>query len=125
MLCEEDREMIEVALRQYLADNLNKISVVMEYPKNPPKKFILLQLADAGRTNHIDAATFFVTVYADSLYTAAELKENVKDLLFASAMDLPGISSATLGQERVGTDSANHVYKYDLTFNFYYYREEI
>lgn len=116
--------MIEIALRQYLADNLNRISVVMEYPKNPPKKFILLQLADAGRTNHIDAATFFITVYANTLYEAAELREKVKNLLF-DAISLPGISSATLGQDRAGTDSANHVYKYDLTFNFYYYREEI
>ena len=116
--------MIEVALRQYLADNLNKIAVVMEYPKNPPKKFVLLQLSDSGRINHIDAATFFLTVYADSLYTAAELKETVKDLLF-DAITIPGITSSTLGQERAGVDSANHVYKYDLTFNFYYYREEI
>lgn len=116
--------MIEVALRQYLADSLSNIPVVMEYPKNPPKKFILLQLSDAGRTNYIDAATFFVTVYADTLYAAAELKESVKTLLLDS-ISLPGISKAILGQESAGTDSANHVYKYDLTFNFYYYREEI
>lgn len=116
--------MIEVVLRQYLMDNLNNISVVMEYPKNPPRKFVLLQLSDGGQINHIDAATFFVTVYADSLYSAAELKEQVKDFLF-NAITIPGITAATLGQEQAGTDSANHVYKYDLTFNFYYYREEI
>lgn len=116
--------MIEAALRQYLADNLNRVSVVMEYPKNPPKKFVMLQLTDAGRVNYIDAATFFVTVYADTLYNAAELKEQVKDVLFG-AITLPWISNSTLGQETAGIDSANHVYKYDLTFNFYYYREEI
>ena len=115
--------MIEVTLRKYLSDNLRNITVVMEYPKSPPKKFIMLQLADAGRINHVDAATFFVTVYADSLYAAAELKETVKDLLF-DAISIPAITKATLGQESAGTDTANHVYKYDLTFNFYYYREE-
>ena len=116
--------MIEVKMRKYLEDSLTKVPVYMEYPKNPTKKFIVLQLADAGRVNYIDAATFFVTVYADSLYSTAELKEQVKDILF-NAISLPSISSATMGQERAGTDSANHVYKYDLTFNFYYYREEI
>ena len=120
---EEEEEMIEVAIREYLENNLVNIPVVMEYPKNPAKKFILLQLADGGQVNHIDAATFFVTVYADSLYEAAELKDKVKSFLL-DATSLSGITKASLGQEQADTDSANHVYKYNLTFNFYYYREE-
>ena len=115
--------MIEVTIKDYLENNLNNVPVYMEYPKNPGKKFILLQLADGGQINYIDAATFFVTVYADSLYMAAELKEEVKKLLFQAVM-LPSISSASLGQEQAGTDSANNMYQYNLTFNFYYFREE-
>lgn len=114
--------MIEVTLRDYLADNMD-IPVVMEHPKSSVKKFILLQLADGGQLNHIDMATFFVTVYADSLYSAAETKEKVKDLLL-NAISIPGITKATLGQDQATTDSANHLYQYNLTFNFYYYREE-
>ena len=114
--------MIEVALRKYLEENLS-VPVVMEHPKKPASKFVLLQLADGGQINYVDAATFFVTVYADSLYEAAEIKEQVKDLLF-DAVQLPGISKSSIGQEQAGTDSANHVYQYNLTFNFYYYREE-
>lgn len=114
--------MIEVTLREYLSDNLD-VPVLMEHPKTSKKKFILLQLADAGRTNHIDMATFFINVYADSLYEAAELKEKVKTLLF-DAISLPGITKSTLGQDQAATDSANHLYQYNLTFNFYYYREE-
>lgn len=115
--------MIEATIRKYLADNLDGISVDMEYPKNPPSRFVLLQLADGGQTNHIDACTFFITAYAESLYAAAQLKETLKTLLF-NAVSLTGISNSSIGQERASTDSANHVYKYDLTFNFYYYREE-
>lgn len=114
--------MIEVTIRDFLGNNLD-IPVVMEYPKKPMKQFVLLQLADGGQINHIDAATFFVTVYADSLYSAAEIKEKVKDILFY-AIQLPGISKVALGQEQAGTDTANHIYQYNLTFNFYYYREE-
>ena len=116
--------MIEATLRKYLEDNLTKVPVVMEIPKTPPKKFIMLQLADGGQINHVDAATFFVTIYADSLYSAAELKEDVKTLLF-NAISIPGITRSEIGQENAGTDSANHIYTYNLTFNFYYYREEI
>ena len=115
--------MIEVAIRKYLEDNLDNIPVFMEYPKNPKKEFIVLQLADSGQINYIDAATFFITIYADSLYAAAELNDEVISLLF-DAVQLPGISSSSLGQNQSGTDSANHLYTYTLTFNFYYYREE-
>lgn len=116
--------MVEVTLRNYLAENLSDVPVFMEYPKNPPQRFIMLQLADGGQTNHIDAVTFFVTIYAESLYAAAELKESVKTLLYESII-IPGITTSNLGQESAGLDSANHVYTYNLTFNFYYYREEI
>ena len=84
----------------------------------------MLQLADGGRVNHIDAATFFVTVYSGSLYSTALLKDEVINIILKST-EIPGISKATLGQEQVGTDSANHKYIYNLTFNFYYYREEM
>ena len=116
--------MIEATLREYLEGNLDNVPVRMEYPKNPPKKFIVLQLADGGQINHIDAATFFVNIYADSLYSAAQMKEEVKTILLDAA-SIPGISRAMLGQENAGTDTSNHVYTYNLTFNFYYYREEI
>ena len=115
--------MIEVAIREYLADNLD-IDVLMEQPKNPPKRYVLLRLADSGRTNHIDAATFFVTVISDSLYAAAQLKDQIKDLLF-DAISLDYISHSSIGGESATLDSANHVYQYNITFNFYYYREEI
>jgi hypothetical protein len=118
-----NKEMIEVALRNYLEEQLSTIPVLMEYPKTPDEKFIVLQLADGGRTNYIDAATFFVTIYADSLYEAALLKEEVISLLYNS-ISIPAISSVTLGQDQAGTDSANHKYTYNLAFNFFYYREE-
>ena len=115
--------MIEVTIRDFLKNNLDGVPVYMEYPKKPEKKFVILQLADGGRINYIDAATFFVTVYADSLYEAATLKEEVERILYNSVA-IPSISSVSLGQEQAGTDSANHVYQYSLTFNFYYFREE-
>ena len=116
--------MIEVALRNYLETNLDGVPVFMEQPKDVPKKYVLMRLSDAGRINHIDAATFFVDVVAESLYAAAELRDLVKDLLF-DAVSIDSITHASIGGERANTDSANHVYKYELTYNFYYYREEI
>ena len=115
--------MIEVTIRDYLADNLENIAVVMEQPKNPPKEYILLRLADSGRTNFIDAATFFVTIISNSLYGAAQLRDAVKDLLF-NANGLDCISRSSIGGESATLDATNHVYTYNITFNFNYYREE-
>lgn len=116
--------MIEVSIRQYLIDAIDGLQVFLERPKSPPAEYVLLQLVDSGRINHIDAATFFVTVISDNLYSAAQLREQVKDTLF-DAITVSGITHSDLGGERANTDSANHVYQYELTFNFYYYREEI
>lgn len=115
--------MIEVLLRKYLELNLDGVPVVMERQKTPPEKYVQMRQADAGRRNHVDAATFFIDVYAHDLYSAAELRDKVKDLLF-DAITLDGITHSSIGGERANTDSANHVYKYELTYNFYYYKEE-
>ena len=115
--------MIESAIRKYLEDNLNKVAVVMEQPKNPPKEYVLLHLTDSGRRNHIDAATFFVTVISDSLYSAALLRDQIKELLL-NAIDLDYISHSSLGGDSATIDNTNHVYQYNITINFYYYREE-
>jgi hypothetical protein len=115
---------IEVALRNYLEEELEDVPVVMERPKNPPEKYVLLRLTDGGMINHVDAATFFVDVFAKDLYSAAVLRDRVKDLMF-NAITLDGISHASMGGERANTDSANHTYVYELTYNFYFYREEI
>lgn len=117
--------MIEITIRNHLTNSTDGLSVpvLMEQPKNPPSEYVILRLADSGRINYIDAATFFITVTSDTLYNAAVLRDQVKDLLF-DAIRLDSVSNVTFGGENASIDSANRRYVYDLTFNFYYYREE-
>jgi hypothetical protein len=115
--------MIEVAIRDYLAQAITPIPVLMEQPKTLPTEYVLLRLADGGIVNKVDAATFFVTVRSNTLYKAAQLRDSVKEALL-NAISEDFITSSTLGGESAQTDSANNVYQYELTFNFYYYREE-
>ena len=114
--------MIEITVREYLVNNLD-VGVYMEQPEDPEREYVLLQLMDSGRTNQIDAATFFVDVRSDDLYRAAQLRDEVKEAMLG-IISLDGISHVDLGGEQAQTDSANHLYKYNLTFNIYYYREE-
>ena len=54
--------MIEVTLRQYLESELGGVPVVMEYPKNPPKQFVVLQLADGDTPSLPITATISSTI---------------------------------------------------------------
>ena len=114
--------MIEVTLKEYLEDNLS-VPVELEVPKSIPTKYVLLQIIDAGRIEHINAATFNVIVRGSTLYSAAQLRDEVKSLLFDS-ITLSCISHVDQGGELADIDSANKVYQYELTFNFYFYEEE-
>ena len=100
--------MIEITLREYLEEKLG-VPVLMEVPKEKPSEYILLQLIDSGKINHIDAATFSIVAISDTLYNAAELSNKIKETLLDS-ITLNCISHVDLGGE--------------LSFNFYYYKEE-
>ena len=112
--------MIEVTLRNYLLENLNNIPVLFEKPKTKPEKFVLIRQIDAGRINQISAVTFSFTSYAQSYYDAKVLSDTVKELLFGS-VSLSDISSAKLGGQNGGINSAESTYEYELIFNFYHY----
>ena len=114
--------MLEVTLRQYLAEELS-VPVYLEVPKTIPAEYVLLQLIDSGKINQIDAATFSIVAISDSLYNAALLSNSIKEALLDS-ISLRCISHVDLGGEMSGIDSANKKYQYELTFNFYYYKEE-
>ena len=114
--------MIETVLRNYLEEEI-KVPVLMEFPHEVPEKFVLLKKIDGGRRDHISAVTFRVEVRGQTLYETAVLAESAKDALL-NAISIDRVSSSMLGGERQLTDTANNLYEYDLTFNFYYYQEE-
>lgn len=113
--------MIELTLYNHLKTALS-VPVFMEIPgnKNELDKYIVLSKIDAGLINHIKAATFSVEVYADSLYNAAALSEDVKNALF-DAIELDDVTSVSLGSERLANDTQTKEYKYDIIINLYHY----
>lgn len=114
--------MIDVLLKTYL-DNELEIPVIFEKPKTVPESYVLIELIDAGKDNHIDAVTFQFHCHDTSLYNAAVLTETVEGLL-ENAISLPAISKSQFGGKRPEINSATKTYKYVLTYNFVYYREE-
>lgn len=114
--------MIEVTLRDYLAENLETVPVLFEKPKDKPSTYVLIHGIDAGVINHIPADTFSFTSIAPSLYEAKLLSDQVKALLFDS-ISLPTISSAKLGGQNGSAVAVESAYEYELIFNFYHFEE--
>lgn len=113
--------MIEITIRDYLSSILN-VPVLLEKPKEVHTEYVLMELLDQGEINKIGAVTFDFTSQANTLYNAKVLSERVRHAL-ESIVELDNISSAKFGGARYRI--SNKTYKHIITFNFYYYREEI
>jgi hypothetical protein len=111
--------MIEKTLYDYLKSKLNT-SVHMEYPVNPPGKFVTIQKIDGGNTNHIKAATVSVEAYAESMYEAGVLSEEIKKVLEEMSESSSLIFSAKLGGESNSIDTENKRYRYETIWNLFY-----
>lgn len=114
--------MIEVVIKNYLLDILD-VPVVLERPKDVPTSYVLMRLIDSGEINHISSATFIFEVVAGSLYEASVLSDELADALDGIVI-LDKITKAFPGGKSAETDSSDKTYKYILTYNFNYYKEE-
>lgn len=111
--------MIETTVLRYLEDKL-ETAVYMEFPGNPPVRFVVLRKADSGRENHINSAMFTARSYAESLLESAKLNEAVK-----AAMDtlpeLEEVSSSRLNGDYPMMDTANKRYCYHAVYDITHY----
>ena len=116
--------MIEVVLRDYLMSELeDDIYVGLEKPEVKPSTYVILHKMDAGRTDHIDAATFSITCVAKTLYGVTLLANRIKELLFGS-VSLSQIAASKMGGENVSAVASESSYEAELIFNFTYYEED-
>jgi hypothetical protein len=112
--------MIEVTILNYLNENLENITAYMERPANPPKSYVLIEKTGGGEENHIRHSTIAVKSIADSLYKAALLNEEVKDLM-SSAISLDDIAKVELNSDYNFTDTSTKQYRYQAVFDITHY----
>lgn len=110
--------MIEKILYDYLNDQ--GIAAYMQIPKNPPSEYVLLEKTGSSRTNHINSATIALQSYADSLYSAALLNEEVKAVM-DNSIELDEICSASLSGDYNFTDTTTKKYRYQAVYNVVHY----
>lgn len=111
--------MIEQLVRDYLTGCLD-VPVRMEVPENPPERFVLLEKTGSGREDWVYSATIAVQSWAETLFEAAALNEQVK-----KAMDgivrLPEVCRCQLNSDYNFTDTATKRYRYQAVFDLVHY----
>lgn len=112
--------MIEKVLLDYLSDNLSA-PVYMEIPKNSPSKYFVIEKTSGAQVNHINNSTFAIKSYADSLYNAACMNEELKGIMLDHLIELPEIASVTLNSNYNFTDTQTKTYRYQAVFDIVHY----
>ena len=111
--------MIEEIIRNYLTGA--GVTAYMEIPEGggtPP--FIVIERTGGGEENHIRSATIAIQSYAETLYGAAQLNEQVLALMDDITL-LPQISACDLNSDYNFTDTTKKIYRYQAVYDLVYY----
>lgn len=111
--------MIEVTIYDFLKDNLS-VPVYMERPETPPEEYVMLEKTASSRFNLITESTFAVQSYADTLYNAVVLNDEVKNVM-DELVTLDSIGKIGLNSDYNFTDTASKQYRYQAVFNITHY----
>ena len=112
--------MIEKVILDYLSAELS-VPVFMERPDlSQHANFVLFEKTGSGRSNRLESSTFAFQSWADSLYQAAALNDEVKRAVDNLVM-LDEIGSVRLNSDYNYTDTNMKKYRYQAVFDISHY----
>lgn len=111
--------MIEKTILNYLSECIS-VPCYMEMPEELPAAFIVIEKTGSSVSNRITKATFAIQSYAQTLYEAACLNEQVKEAMDA-IIELDSISKCELNSDYNYTDTALKAYRYQAVFVITHY----
>lgn len=111
--------MIEITIKQFL-DNQLSVPVFIEKQSNSPQRFILFEKTSGTKKNHIKSGTFAFQSYAESMYEAAMLNEELKQAV-ENMIQLNEIGNISLNSDYNFTDTETKQYRYQAVFDITYY----
>ena len=112
--------MIEKIILDYLNENLENVIAYMERPADPEVSYILVEKTGGGESNPIYNATIAIQSIAESMYKAASLNEEIKDLM-SGAISLDGVAKVELNSDYNFTDTSTKQYRYQAVFDITHY----
>lgn len=110
--------MIELTLLNYLTSKLS-VPVKTEKLSNPLGKIVFFERT-GGSGKFIKESTFAIQSYADSMYDAAELNDQVIEAMYGMD-ELDEVLSVSLNSTYNFTDTVTKNYRYQAVFDIQHY----
>lgn len=110
--------MIEQIVLDYLKSCL-AVPIYMQRPEKEPEEYVLIEKTGSSTENYINSATFVFQSYAESMYSAADLNEKVKEVM-DNIIVLNDISKSKLNSDYNFTDTAKKKYRYQAVYDLFY-----
>lgn len=116
--------MIEEIVRNYLISETNT-PTWLEFPKDAPERFIVLEVVDRDKQGHIDAVTIEFNSYAESKQEAILLDKEVRKAM-ENIIEDNRISASYFGGGSSGDNNDEEMkrYCYRCYYNLFYYEED-
>lgn len=110
--------MIELILKQFLDSRL-EVPVLLEKERQLTGKFVIFEKTGGSSSNQLKTATIAIQSYAESLYEAALLNEEVKEVM-SNLVEVTNVSGVTLNSDYNFTDAETKQYRYQAVFDINY-----
>ena len=111
--------MIEIIIKQYLDSHLS-VPSFLEQSGEMPDSYVLFEKTGSSKRNYLSSATFAFQSYAGSMYDAAKLNEELKEVV-ENMIELNEISNVQLNSDYNFTDTTTKEYRYQAVFDINHY----
>jgi len=111
--------MIEILIKQYLDGHLS-VPSFLQYPETAPVRFVLFEKTSSSKKNHLPIATIAFKSYAESMYEAAKLNEELKEVV-ENLIELDNIRGIKLNSDYNFTDTTTKQNRYQAVFDIKHY----
>lgn len=112
--------MIEKIINDYLNEKMS-LPCYTEIPKNPPQAYYAIEKTGGGFSNHISSSTVAIKSYANSLYEAVKMNEELKEVMLYGLITLDEIARVELNSDYNFTDTQTKKYRYQAVFDITHY----
>lgn len=111
--------MIEIIIKQFLDGHLS-VPSFLQVPETKPTRYVIFEKASSSKSNYLPSATFAFQSYGESMYEAAKLNEEVKEVV-EDLILLNEISGIKLNSDYNFTDTTTKEYRYQAVFDINHY----
>ena len=114
--------MIEIIVLNYLLSE--GFAAYLEMPQNTPQfPIVIIQKTGSSKYNMIESSTIAIQSYANTLYEAAALNDQIK-VAMEEAVEVDEITKVSLNSDYNFTDTRTKRYRYQAVFDLVHYRRE-